>query len=79
VRILFYRLPRTDSVYLTNDVGANNGNDYYEDTDCTNINKVANCSTNIRYVVRNSVQCLSIFLISNSCQPWSIDCMTDGD
>jgi len=76
---LFYRLPRTDSVHLTNDDDANNGNDYYEDTDCININNVANCSTNLRYVVRYSVQCLSVFLISNSCHPWSIDCMTGGD
>ena len=40
--------------------------------------------TNIRYVVRygtvrNSVQCLSVFLISNSCHPWSIYCMKGGD
>jgi hypothetical protein len=78
VCILFYRLPRTDSVHLTNDDDANNGNNDYEDTDCININNVSNSSTNIRSVARNSVQGLSVFLISNSCHPWSINCMTGG-
>jgi len=75
---LFYRLPCRDSVHITNDDDANNDNDC-EDTDCINITNVANCSTNIRYVVRYSVHGLSVFLISNSCHPWSIDCMTGGD
>lgn len=77
--ILFYRLPRTDSVHLTNEDDANSGNNYYEDTDWIIINNFAYSSTIIWYVVRNSVQRLSVFLISNSCHPWSIDCTTGGD